>query len=259
MFSPFRSVFYKSVFLLERGGGVCIIKHLICGFNLLIYRYIVVGYHLLGRPVAVLARHHLATMPRSIPIPDDFEQILIFSFMENRWFSLLQIDPDGFFRERCSFPLEYGANFLCVCDLRDRCYQLRWEDEYEFVRYRVIPSKYRNLYVLAPEGVPRRGEYFEKCRIVCEGRNGDIVPWPKVCYDPPSLLETCSTFLHVNGVGRREVAAVQPGLVWAMFEVVRCTAEMSEPERHEDVPMCPYSFHTWEHFLSDYERSEKST
>ena len=197
-------------------------------------------------------------MSRSILIPDEMEQILIFSFMENTWFSFVQIDPEGFIVKRCSFPLEYGANYICVCDLRDRCFGLRWEDEYEFVRYKVVPSKYRNLYVLAPEGVPRRSEYFEKCRVVCEDRRGDV-PWPKMCYDPPNLLESCATFLLVNGVGRREVAAVQPGLVWAMLEVVKGTAKMSEPERHDEVPMCPYSYHTWEQFLSDYERSERST
>ena len=192
-------------------------------------------------------------------IPDECEQILIFSYMEDRWFSLLQIDPDGFEVDRFAFPLTQGANFICICELRDKCCGLRWEDQYcEHIQYKVIPSKYRNLYVLAPKGVPRRSEWIDKCRVALEDTR-DVLPWPKMCYDPPNLLELCATLLFVNGVGRREVAAVQPGLVWAMFEVVEIRVKMIEPERRDEVPMCPYSYHTWEQYLADYERSERST
>ena len=198
-------------------------------------------------------------MSRSILIPEDCEQLLIFSFRDDRWFSLVQIDPEGFIVKRCSFPLEYGANYICVCDLRDKCCGLMWEDELnEHIQYRVIPSKYRNLYVLAPKGAPRFDEWRQKRKAALEDIR-DRLPWPDVTYDPPNLLELTATYLFVNGVGRREVAAVQPGLVWAMFEVVRGTVKMIEPERRDEVPMCPYSYHTWEKYVADYERSERST
>ena len=79
-----------------------------------------------------------------------------------------------------------------------------------------------------------------------------------VNYDAPRLLDLVATHLFTNGVGRREVAAVQPGLFWAMFGVVEIKVKMEEPERREEVPMCPYSFHTWENYVADYERYEKS-
>ena len=188
-------------------------------------------------------------MSRSIEISDEYDQILILSFMEDRIFSLSQYDPEGKFVDSFSFVLQLGANFVCLCQLRAECYGVRWEPELnDHVRYKVIPSKYRSLYVLAPVGVPRLDEFRPRRKVSIDDVN----------YDAPRLLDLVATYLLTNGVGRKEVAAVRPGLIWAMFGVVEIKVNMEEPERREEVPMCPYSFHTWENYVLDYERYEKS-
>ena len=190
-------------------------------------------------------------MTNSVIIPGDCEGILIFSYMEDRWFTLYQLDADRFEIHRSSFSLAVGANFICLCGLRDKCCALKWEDEPKnHIRYKVIPSKYPKLYVLVPKGAPKLDEYRQKVRVVLKDTRNDL-PWPEVCYDPPNMLELCATHLLINGIGRKEVAVVQPGLVWAMFEAATLSVKMRNPENREYTPMCPFSYHTWEKYVTD--------
>ena len=170
-------------------------------------------------------------------VPEEVEAILVMSYVEERWFTLSQLGRYGSEIDKSTYRLKKGGNFICLCSLRDQEYGVSWEDDPpDQIRYRVIPSKFPTLYVLEPLDAPNVDEM------------GKILPGAS----PPKLKELGTTVLMRHGIGPKQAAVIQPGLVWAMFKVTKLNTEMEEMERREMVPMCQCNFHSWEDLVDDY-------